>query len=176
MNHIESPALKVSVEYNISFANLKHLKIKYKDSEFDKTFIDFMSCSFQSNLESLSVQNISDCYNNYELFNILIKLQTKDAKIALSKFYIGYGYSLIDIIAYFSKANAVCFNQCKLDYGLYLIPRKFSIEEVEIKNLLFTKCSLEDIEYVKEVMTRSGLDKKIDKIIFEENYTERMKN
>ena len=181
LNHIGyHPALRVSVENGIKFSNLKHLNIKNLPSKFENPLYDFIRCSFPSNLESLSFKN-SNIYNKREIMSAIEKLRIKDAKITFidcfwGRFIFRFGWSLMDVITIFWKANTVCFDQWRLSDKLFFESEEFYSEKPKIKNLLFAKCSFDNIESSKEMITRLGLDKKIENITFDENCTDRMKH
>ena len=175
LNHIDyHPAIRVSVENSVKFTNLKHLIINNWFSMLENSLYDFIGCSFPSNLESLSFKR-ADIYREYGIMGTIGQLRIKDAKITFIDCNWGeFGYRLMDIIDIFWIANTVCFDQWRFSNNLFFESEEFYSEKAYIKNLLFTNCSFYTIESSKEIITRSGLDKKIENITFDENCTDRM--
>ena len=171
LNHIDHPALKVSVENGIKFDNLKHLNIKNYTSWSDKAFEAFISCSFPSNIESLSLTSVN-IFEDYGIMSVFKNLKIKDAKITSIHWYMVYIDNLIDYIDLLSKANTVWFDQWTFYAVSNIYREQWNFKKVEIKNLLFTKCSFNNIESLKETITQIGLDKKIEKITFDDNCTD----
>ena len=175
LNHIDRhhPALRVSVENGIKFTKLKHLILKNWRSMLDNLLYDFIIFSFPSNIESFSFKRVS-IYREYEIMSIIEQLRIKDAKITLIDYdWEGFGCNLMDNIDSFWRANTVCFDQWRL-YEILFESEEFYSENAKIKNLLFTNCRFNNIESSKEMITRSGLDKKIENITFDENCTDRL--
>ena len=172
LNHIDyHPALKVSVENGIKFANLKHLNIKNWRSRYNKELEDFTSCSFPSNLESLSFTHFC-IHLDFKIMSAFKKLQIKYEKITFIDCHQINNDSLIYIIDLFSKSNSVCFDQWRFTYYEYDRIERLDLAKIEIKNLLFTNCWFNTIERLKETITQIGLDKKIEKITFDDNCTD----